>query len=263
MTDPRPLIGLLCNRTEDDGVAADCLRSIYVQALAQGADVDCVLLPTNLTGCAANTLVARLDGVVLTGASSNVAPDRYGAAHAEPAQDIPRDISAFHLIAAACRVGTPLLGICRGLQEMNVACGGSLRPTPPSTDAHPDHHEDLTQCRAQQYAHKHHIQVQPGGLLATLLDHKTDLMVNSLHHQCIDHCALRIEARSADGVVEAGSIPAHGGFALGLQWHPEWFYQTDWLSQRLFRGFGTACRDHLEHKLQAQGARRVASHANV
>lgn len=245
MAEARPLIGLLCNRVEDGGVTAEGLRSVYVDALTESAGVDCVILPTNLTARAAQRTMNRLDGLLLTGAVSNVSPKTYGALHLEPALDIPRDNSAFRLIAAACHSDTPILGICRGLQEMNVAFGGTLGPTPPSTATHPDHHEDLTLSRNLQYAHKHKIRILPGGTLAALAGDAADVMVNSLHHQCIDTCALRIEAQSKDGIVEAASISSHKGFALGVQWHPEWFHSTDWLSQRLFHRFGRACHEHM------------------
>lgn len=244
MHDPRPLVGVLCNGADDNGVTVESIRSVYIAALTESAHVDCMILPTGLATDAAKRIVARLDGVVLSGAESNVAPERYGARHRETHLDMQRDASAFHLIAASLRMKTPLLGICRGLQEMNVAFGGTLGPTPPATLSHPDHHEDLSLDRDLQYAHKHHIAVQRDGILSTLLGQQSDIMVNSLHHRCIARCALHVEARSKDGLVEAASIQQQGHFALGVQWHPEWFHQTDWVSQQIFRGFGIACRQH-------------------
>ncbi|WP_227270872.1 gamma-glutamyl-gamma-aminobutyrate hydrolase family protein [Roseobacter weihaiensis] len=251
MIDQRPLVGILCSRADDDGVEAESLRSVYLDALREGANVDCVILPTNLSQRAAVRILARLDGLVLTGAVSNVAPERYGSDRVETAIDIPRDNSAFALISAACHHNISILGICRGLQEMNVAFGGTLAATPPVTSSHPDHHEDLRLRRDLQYAHKHALDVVPGGTLAALLGSAAEVMVNSLHHQCIDKCALRVEARSKDGIVEAASIAIHGGFALGVQWHPEWFHRTDPVSQSILRGFGMACRQrqHLQSVL--------------
>jgi putative glutamine amidotransferase len=135
------------------------------------------------------------------------------------------------VLPAALREGVPVLGICRGLQELNVALGGTLRDLPGD-----DHREDVSQPRDRQYLPAHEVRLRKDGVLRRLLGAST-VRVNSLHHQAIDRLApaLRVEAVSADGVIEAASA---GPSCLGVQWHPEWYAGRDPVSTAVFREFG-------------------------
>jgi len=196
-----------------------------------------------------DTLLALADGVLLTGSRSNVHPSHFGQAvhDASLPLDPDRDAWTLPLIRRAIERGQPLLGICRGAQETNVALGGSLHqavqdshgPQGPYQDHRAPEHPEV----AVQYGPAHRVQVQPGGLLAQVLD-QPDFSVNSLHGQAVDQLApgLRVEALAPDGLVEAFSVAAGTGFALCVQWHPEWQAADNPQSRQLLAAFGAACR---------------------
>ncbi len=228
-----PLVGLLTTTELIDGVAHHAVRDAYVRALTEVAGVDVVLLPV---GRAAR--LDRLDGLVLGGHQSNIEPHRYGGPERpDDLLDPPRDRTALQAVRAAVSAGLPLLGVCRGLQEMNVAFGGTLRVL--DSDAH---REDESLPRDEQYLPAHPIAVRPGGVLHRVLG-RTEVSVNSLHGQAVGTIApgLRVEATASDGVVEALSVDGTG-FALGVQWHPEWHAGTDSTSHAIFEAFGAVCR---------------------
>ncbi len=189
-------------------------------------------------------LVERLDGLMLTGSPSNVHPTHYDAEpspEAEP-HDTERDAITLPLIRHALEAGLPLLAICRGIQELNVALGGTLyarvHELPDRMDHRRPRHEDLD----VQYGPNHEIALTPDGTLARLLDTET-LMVNSLHNQALDHLAedLAVEAVAPDGTIEAVRVTNARNFALGVQWHPEYKVLENPASVRLFEAFGAAC----------------------
>jgi putative glutamine amidotransferase len=141
--------------------------------------------------------------------------------------------------------GLPLLGICRGFQEMNVAYGGSLWQKLHEVPGHMDHRDDPKLELEQQYAPAHEVMLEPGGILRRLAG--TDrITVNSLHAQGVRELGqgLAIEARAPDGVVEAFRVQAARNFALAVQWHPEWRVGSNAFSRALFAEFGAACRAH-------------------
>lgn len=247
----RPLVALACSVETWDEVRYDAVRHAYVAALEDVAECTVVLVPGP-----ARTLVDQLDrfhGLVLGGHETNVAPGRYAAEEGPGPFDTDRDTLALAMIPAVVEAGLPLLGICRGLQEMNVAYGGTLRVLDP-----PTHREDLSLPRDQQYLPAHDIRISAGGPLDELSSRSGSARVNSLHGQAIDRLGrgLRIEAEAPDGVIEAISVAdthAHADaradahahpFALAVQWHPEWYASTDWLSRRIFDAFGDAARKH-------------------
>ncbi|MBY0242795.1 MAG: gamma-glutamyl-gamma-aminobutyrate hydrolase family protein, partial [Burkholderiaceae bacterium] len=158
-------------------------------------------------------------------------------------QDHARDATTLPLIRAALERGLPLLAICRGFQEVNVALGGTLHQAVHEVPGLHDHRESKGQPLAMQYAAAHKVTLQAGGMLARLLDGARAIDVNSLHGQGIAELApgLQVEAWAEDGLVEAYSIPA-APFALAVQWHPEWQVTDNPVSLRLFTAFGDACR---------------------
>jgi putative glutamine amidotransferase len=192
-----------------------------------------------------DALLALAHGVLLTGSPSNVHPSHFDEAVHDPSLplDPARDTWTLPLIRAALARGMPLLAICRGTQEVNVALGGSLHQAVHELPAHADHRAPHGRPAAQQYAPQHTVQVEPGGLLQRLLGPEP-FEVNSLHGQAVARLApgLRVEARAPDGLVEAFSLPTAPGFNLCLQWHPEWQAATNPQSLAMLRAFGDACR---------------------
>ncbi|UOZ05365.1 gamma-glutamyl-gamma-aminobutyrate hydrolase family protein [Amycolatopsis sp. WQ 127309] len=231
----RPLIALAASAEPVDDVSHIAVREVYVRALERvsGCAVAVVGGPAPYLA----ELLGRFDGVVFGGHQTDVQPARYGGAPRLAPADPARDELALRVLPAAVRARLPVLGVCRGLQELNVALGGTLRDLP-----HDGHREDLSQPRDRQYLPAHEIRLREGGVLRRLLG-TSAVSVNSLHHQAIDRVApdLRVEAVSADGVIEAVSATT-GSFCLAVQWHPEWYAGTDPVSAALFREFGVAAR---------------------
>ena len=205
------------------------------------------LVVPNASGDDVPALLDVADGVLLTGSPANVHPSHFGEDVRDPELplDPDRDACTLALIPEALRRGIPLLGICRGAQETNVALGGSLHQAVQEVEGHLDHRADSTMSAEQQYDTAHDVEVVPGGMLEALLDRK-NFRVNSLHGQAVKRPAagLRIEARAPDGVVEAFSVEAATGFNLFLQWHPEWRAEANPVSMQLLGAFGRACSEY-------------------
>ena len=193
-----------------------------------------------------DALLSVVDGIVLTGARANVHPAQYGTApdpRYEP-YDIQRDSMAMPLIEACVERGVPLLGICRGFQEMNVAFGGSLHPEIrelpgrlnhrmprlPTGEIHPD--------PEFVFADRHDVRLTPGGTFAGLFG-RDSIRVNSLHGQGVLAPGPRVivEGVAEDGTVEAIRIEDASGFALGVQWHAEYDPQHNPVNRALFEAF--------------------------
>lgn len=191
-----------------------------------------------------DALLALADGVLLTGSASNVHPRHFAEDVRDPALplDADRDAWTLPLIPRALTRGMPLFAICRGFQETNVALGGSLHQAVQEVADHHDHRAPKDAPPELQYGPAHDVIVQPGGMLARVLD-ETHIRVNSVHGQGVNRLAdgLRVEALAPDGLVEAFSVAEARGFNLGVQWHPEWQAASDPVSMRLFKAFGAAC----------------------
>lgn len=241
-----PLVALACTTENLDGVAHAAVRRVYVSALEEVAGCAVALLPGPTRHL--ETVLARFDGLVVGGHESNVAPERYGAPRARGRRDHDRDELALSALRVALAAGLPVLGICRGLQELNTAYGGTLRDLPDPPDGS-GHRENTALPRDQQYLARHELEISPHGLLHRITGSGT-AWVNSLHGQAVDRLAtgLRKEAHTADGVVEAVSVPGAAAFALAVQWHPEWYASTDPVSARLFAAFGAAAAHHAERR---------------
>jgi putative glutamine amidotransferase len=182
-------------------------------------------------------------GVLLTGSSSNLHPSHFGEAVLDETlpQDPERDAWVLPFIRAVLVRGLPLLAICRGMQETNVALGGTLHQAVHAVPGLADHRADGHQLAAVQYGPAHAIDVQRGGVLERLLG-AGRFEVNSVHGQGVRHLApgLRVEALAPDGLVEAFSVADAAGFNLCMQWHPEWQAAANAVSMRLLQGFGAA-----------------------
>lgn len=206
-------------------------------------------------------LLDLADGVLLTGSPSNVHPRHFGEDVLDESLplDPERDAWTLPLVRLTLERGMPLLGICRGFQEVNVAMGGSLHQAVHAQPGFMDHRGDAGKPVDEEYGLAHVVDLIPGGTLARALEgldanvlRQGQFMVNSLHGQGVNRLAagMRIEARAPDGIVEAMSWHApettseravRGGFNLCLQWHPEWMAAGNPVSRRIFQAFGDAC----------------------
>jgi putative glutamine amidotransferase len=224
----------------------------YVDAVVIGADCAPMILPSLGESLDLETVLGTIDGIMLTGSASNVHPSYYSQEVLDPSlpQDPARDQTTLPLIRAAVARGIPLLAICRGFQEMNVALGGSLLQAVQTVAGKMDHRENAGLSMDDQYGDAHSVAILPGGVLEQILG-LPEIRVNSLHGQGIDELApgLRMEAAAEDGLVEAFSVASAPGFTLALQWHPEWRIAQNPHSMKMFGAFGDACRAHHEKRL--------------
>ncbi|MDR3494319.1 MAG: gamma-glutamyl-gamma-aminobutyrate hydrolase family protein [Ancalomicrobiaceae bacterium] len=217
----------------------------YAEAVLYGAGAMPLLLPPLGGSIDIDSILDRVDGVLLSGARSNVHPSLYGVeptvSH-EP-YDAARDATTLPLIRVAIERGIPLLAICRGFQELNVALGGTLLTEIHAVDGRIDHRSPDSTCEDERYGLSHQVHVVEGGRLRQILS-ESDIPVNSLHRQGLDILApeLTVEANAADGTIEAVSVTKAKGFALGVQWHPEYWVRSDHSSVKLFAAFGEAVR---------------------
>jgi putative glutamine amidotransferase len=217
----------------------------YIDAVAGGARALPVLIPALGPELDLAELLDLCDGLLLTGSASNVEPHHYGGPASVPGtlHDASRDATTLPLIPRAIAAGLPVLAICRGFQEMNVAYGGTLHQRLHEVGGFADHREDESMPLEVQYGPAHEVLLEPGGTLANIAG-RNRLQVNSLHWQGVDTLGkdLAVEARAPDGVVEAFRVADSPGFALGLQWHPEWQFEDNAFSRALFAAFGDASR---------------------
>ena len=224
----------------------------YVDAVVRGAGCVPLILPALGSALDFEAALAICDGVMLTGAASNVHPSHYQQDVFDPAlpQDSARDATPLPLIRAALARGIPIIAVCRGFQEMNVAMGGSLYQAVQQVEGKMDHRENPELALDDQYAPAHSIALEAGGVLQKILGGAAKTMVNSLHGQGLDRLAegVAVEARSEDGLVEAFSVPAAPGFTLAVQWHPEWKLLENPDSMKIFGAFGHACRAYANHR---------------
>lgn len=248
----KPLIGVpACFRSIGESPFHVC-GDKYVRAVSDGAGGVPLLIPALGGALEMEDLVGRLDGLLITGSPSNVEPHRYGGPASEPGtlHDPARDATTLPLILAALEMGVPLLGICRGFQELNVALGGTLHQRVHEIPGYTNHREDKSAPLTVQYGPSHRVHLTPGGVLAGLANGAGSVMVNSLHAQGLDRLAngLSVEAHADDGLVEAVRVTAAPAFALAVQWHPEWRFWEDSLSTALLHAFGQAAAAHAQRK---------------
>ncbi|MEO4049310.1 gamma-glutamyl-gamma-aminobutyrate hydrolase family protein [Pseudomonas sp. CAU 1711] len=217
----------------------------YVRAVAVGAGGLPLVIPALGELIDQDTLLASIDGLLFTGSPSNVEPHHYSgpASAAGTLHDSARDATTLPLIRKAIAAGIPVLGICRGFQEINVAFGGSLHQRVQEVAGMLDHREPADEPVEIQYATRHAVSVQPGGVLAGL-GLPSEIPVNSIHGQGVQRLApgLRVEALAPDGLIEAFSVEGAPSFALGVQWHPEWQVRSNPNYLAIFQAFGEACR---------------------
>ncbi|HKS88871.1 MAG TPA: gamma-glutamyl-gamma-aminobutyrate hydrolase family protein [Stellaceae bacterium] len=241
----RPVIGMPC-----------CVRAIherpfhtaaerYSDALIDAAGCLPVLIPAIGAKADCALLLDRIDGLLLTGSPSNVEPNHYGGRPSREGtlHDPDRDATTLPLIREAVRRDMPVLAICRGIQELNVALGGTLHQRifeMPERFNHRRRRGPLTSD--ERYGPAHPVALSPDGLLSRLAGGAAEIMVNSLHGQGVDRpaAALLVEAVAPDGQIEAVSLP-QARFVVGVQWHPEYKALANPFSRALFAAFAQAC----------------------
>lgn len=253
MSTRRPLIGIPADRRLLDHHYFHCVGEKYIEAVAEGARAVPVLIPSLGDGLEARDLLAHFDGILLTGSPSNIEPHRYDGPASDPGtlHDAWRDATTLPMIPQVIASGLPLLAICRGFQEMNVAFGGMLWQKLHEVPDYQDHREDLEAPLDVQYGPAHDVELTPGGWLARLSDDRR-LRVNSLHSQGVQTLgkSLVVEARAPDGVIEAFRVADAPSFALGVQWHPEWKFKDNAFSRALFAAFCEAARERARSRLR-------------
>jgi putative glutamine amidotransferase len=214
----------------------------YAQAVLGGVGAMPVLIPP--LGEPMLGVLDDIAGLLVPGSPSNVHPSHYAGGESETPDfhDLERDHTTLPLIRGAIDRGIPVLAICRGIQELNVAFGGSLiqrvHVQPGFTD-----HRGGPGSLENRYSPKHPVAVT--GSLARIVGTGT-IRVNSVHGQAIDQLGdgLVVEARAPDGTIEAVAMPSAPGWVLGVQWHPEWAYALNPHSIAIFAAFGDACRHY-------------------
>jgi len=249
---PLPRVGLPTDHKQIGAHPFLAVGEKYVRAVVDGAGCLPLLVPTLDPVLPLREVLAGLDGLLLTGAVSNIEPHHYSdeSSYEGNLLDPRRDATNLPLIPLAIEMGVPVLAICRGFQEVNVAFGGTLYQKVHEQPGFMDHRENKDDPLDVQYGPAHDIALVPGGLLAGLAG-DTRATVNSLHGQGVRRLGegLVVEAQAPDGLVEAFR---HDGpaFMLAVQWHPEWKVRGNAFYLATFRAFGDACR--------ARAARRPA-----
>ncbi len=224
----------------------------YILAVAEAAGALPLLVPAISDHLDIDELLVLADGVMLTGSPSNVHPSHFGqnVLNPELPLDTARDALTLKLIRATINAGLPLLAICRGFQELNVAFGGSLHQAVQEIADLNDHREAKDLPVDTQYAVAHSVKLVANGQLAKILG-ADKMMVNSLHGQGIDRLGsgLAAEAHALDGLVEAVRVDEATTFAIGVQWHPEWKVMENPQYLAIFKAFGNACHTGMQrHK---------------
>jgi putative glutamine amidotransferase len=240
----RPLIGIPANVVRHRGMDFHVVGEKYMRAVMLLAEATPLPLPVGPVAPDLPSLLEKLDGFLFPGSPSNVAPELYGAPPAGPEVlgDAKRDATALPLIRLAIERKLPLFCICRGMQELNVALGGTLHGQLAKVPGRFDHRENSEAPLEEAYGPRHPVDFTEGGLIHRISGRRTAI-VNSLHEQGVDRLAggLRVEALASDSTIEAVSLDKDDeNFVLGVQWHAEWKAEENELSRRLFTAFGKA-----------------------
>ena len=242
-----PVVGIPCDHRMMGKHPFHMAGEKYITAVRDGSGALPLLVPVLPDSIPPSEILASVDGLFFTGSPSNVAPKHYGAPAPRDGvmQDEHRDETTLPLLKAAIANGTPLLAVCRGFQELNVALGGTLHQHVHEVEGRMDHREDKQADLDTQYGPIHEVRVNDDGLLRRIVRERV-FLVNSLHSQGIDRIApgLYADAIAPDGQIEAVSLPGAKGFLLAVQWHPEWRWQENPQSRAIFQAFGDAARAH-------------------
>ncbi|WP_353227908.1 gamma-glutamyl-gamma-aminobutyrate hydrolase family protein [Novosphingobium sp.] len=235
----RPLLGIVACAREFEDEPIHRVIDRYLRAPAQWSGVDVVLVPVLGDLADQRNLARRLDGLLLTGSTSNVEGHHYGAPHDHGPFDPERDATSLTLARVMLDAGRPVFGVCRGFQELNVVFGGTLRHLDPAAQAL--HHAPAGVDIDAMFAHGHAVTPVPGGVVAGALG-TAPILVNSVHFQAVDRlgAGLTAEAHADDGLAEAFSATVGSAQLLAVQWHPEWDADRNPQSRWFFTALGAA-----------------------
>jgi len=249
-----PLVGVAATYSTDNPnrFPLHTTSDKYLRSVIDGAGAVPVSIPALGEMLDVGRIADSLDGLLLPGGRANIEPHHYGgpAFPDDEFIDPGRDATVLPLIRACIDKGVPVFGICRGIQELNVALGGSLHYRIHMLPGKEDHRMRRDVDTAEErFALRHLIHLVPNSLLEKLAG-ESEVMVNSLHGQAIDRPAagLEVEATSPDDVIEAVRLPTAKRFTVGVQWHAEWDFEGHTLSHRLYRAFGDAARERARSK---------------
>lgn len=243
---PRPIIGIIGNSyLIGDEYPAHAAGKMNTDAVARVAGATPLIVPSDPTAVKIHDILEIFDGFVFTGGRPNVHPEEYGepATEAHGAFDRDRDGLTLPLIRALIERGQPLLAICRGFQELNVAMGGSLHPEIRELPGRMNHRMPPDGTLEEKFELRHEVIFTPGGVFHRLMGEER-ILTNTLHGQGIETPGKRIviDGHAPDGTPEAVYIKGAPGFSLGVQWHPEWNAENDPVSRKLFEAFGVAAK---------------------
>lgn len=261
-----PVVGIPACRKFIDPHPFHAVGEKYVAAVSSAADALPLIVPALGEALDRRRLLESVDGLMFTGSPSNVEPRHYGDRLARPdiETDPHRDATTLPLIREAVRDGVPVLAICRGFQEVNVAYGGTLHQLVHEIEGKLDHREDKAQPIDRQYGPAHAVHLTPDGLLAAIAGADT-IEVNSLHGQAVDQLGegLQVEATAPDGIIEAFSVAGSAAFAVAVQWHPEYRVLDNPISRALFAAFGDACRARAAQRADAMRVSPIVIHSQA
>lgn len=242
----KPVVGIVANSKLINGTyPSQVVGKMNIEAVAGVADATPILIP-GLPDCIGiEAAMAICDGFVFPGGRPNVHPDEYGhqATEAHGEFDRERDSVALGLIRACVEVGQPVLGLCRGFQEFNVAFGGTLHPEIRDLPGRMNHRMPPDGTLEEKFALRHTIKLVEGSPFIGIFG-ADEVLVNSLHGQGIEEPGPRIviEGHAPDGTPEAITVRDAPGFAMAVQWHPEYQAADDPVSRPLFEAFGAALK---------------------
>lgn len=242
----KPIIGLPADRRVLDPHPFHLIGEKYITAVEDGAGGMPFIIPALGGRLDLARILAHIDGLLLTGSPSNVEPHHYNGEPSKPGtlHDAERDATTFPLIEMALAEGVPILAICRGFQELNVVRGGSLHQEVHNVPGYHNHKENTDDPLDIQYGPSHEVTLVEGGMLRALAGAER-MPVNSLHAQGIKKLGkgLAIEAVADDGLIEGFQVDDATGFALAVQWHPEWRVTENKFFNSIFKAFGDACSE--------------------
>ena len=242
----KPIVGIIGNSYKiDNKYPAQGSGTINIEAIAEVSEALPVIIPSLPNYFTINELLCSFDGFLFTGGRPNVHPSYYGeiATESHGFFDIDRDELVLPLIKACEKIGKPILGLCRGFQEFNVAFGGTLHPEIRELPGRMNHRMPPDGTLEEQFAIRHEVKINKNSVFEDIFG-SNKVMVNSLHGQGIKEPGMRviIDGYANDGTPEALSIKDSIGFCLAVQWHPEWNASSDKVSKPLFQNFGKNLR---------------------
>ncbi len=245
MSSLKPVVGVPADRRMIGIHPFHMVGEKYLRAIIDGANALPLVVPVLADDIEIDAVLSQVDGIFFTGSPSDIEPHHYDGEPSAPdtLHDSHRDKLTLPLAQRALERGVPVLAVCRGFQELNVALGGSLHQDLGEVPGYHIHKEDPDADIEVQYGPAHEVNLVEGGLLCTFVETST-VMVNSLHRQGVARLAngVTVEAVADDGLIEAFRVDDAPGFNLALQWHPEWRVTENEFSYAMFKAFGDACR---------------------